>query len=55
MLHFKLFLKMKNYLPRIIFFNPDLHALLSPSLSVSLFARRISVVLTPPAVRQRLA
>lgn len=35
MLHFKLFLKMKNYLPSIILFvSPDLHAHLSLSLSL---------------------
>lgn len=50
---------MKNYLPRIIhFLNPDPHALFIPfSLSVSplsLFALRISFVLTPPAVRQNV-
>jgi hypothetical protein len=53
MLHFKLFLKMKNYLPRIILsLNPDPHALFV-SLSAR-FARPIPRVFTLSAVRQHL-
>lgn len=51
---------MKNYLSRIIHFpNPDPYALFIPLpplcfSSLSLFALRISFVLTPPAVRQNV-